>query len=145
MPIDGPSQFQLSKKKQAFFKAAEAMAMLSDHRCQLGCVVVNNHKIISSGHNSESNKHGFQKRLDEKFFNDGKSKGCKHAEIDALLPLINKRYDLTRATLYVFRKNKIGDLAMARPCARCMSIIKGQGIRKIEYTTDMGYASEVLK
>ena len=140
-----PSYKILSKTKQAYFRAAEAMSRLSDHKCQLGCVVVNNHHIISSGHNSDSRGHGFQKRLDEKFFNDGKSRGCKHAEIDALLPLIRNRVDLTRATIYVFRKNKHNELAMARPCPRCMSIIRQQGIRKIEYTTDLGFASEVLK
>lgn len=140
-----PSYKILSKTKQAYFRAAEAMSRLSDHKCQLGCVVVNNHHIISSGHNSDSRGHGFQKRLDEKFFNDGKSRGCKHAEIDALLPLIRNRVDLTRATVYVFRKNKHNELAMARPCPRCMSIIKQQGIRKIEYTTDLGFASEVIK
>ena len=140
-----PSYKILSKTKQAYFRAAEAMSRLSDHKCQLGCVVVNNHHIISSGHNSDSRGHGFQKRLDEKFFNDGKSRGCKHAEIDALLPLIRNRVDLTRATIYVFRKNKHNELAMARPCPRCMSIIKEQGIRKIEYTTDLGFASEVLR
>ena len=135
----------LGKSKIAYFKAAEAMSQLSDHRCQLGCVVVKGHKIISSGHNSDSRGHGFQKRLDEKFFNDGKSRGCKHAEIDALLPLIRSRQDLTSATIYVFRKNKHNELAMARPCARCMSIIREQGIRKIEYTTDLGFASELLR
>lgn len=140
-----PSYKILSKTKQAYFRAAEAISRLSDHKCQLGCVVVNNHHIISSGHNSDSRGHGFQKRLDEKFFNDGKSRGCKHAEIDALLPLIRNRVDLTRATIYVFRKNKHDELAMARPCPRCMSIIKEQGIRKIEYTTDLGFASEVLR
>ena len=140
-----PSYKILSKTKQAYFRAAEAMSRLSDHKCQLGCVVVNNHHIISSGHNSDSRGHGFLKRLDEKFFNDGKSRGCKHAEIDALLPLIRNRVDLTRATIYVFRKNKHNELAMARPCPRCMSIIKEQGIRKIEYTTDLGFASEVLR
>lgn len=135
----------LGKSKIAYFKAAEAISQLSDHKCQLGCVVVKGHKIISSGHNSDSRGHGFQKRLDEKFFNDGKSRGCKHAEIDALLPLIRSRQDLTSATIYVFRKNKHNELAMARPCPRCMSIIREQGIRKIEYTTDLGFASEVIK
>lgn len=144
--VEGPSYPKyLSKTKQAFFRAAESISLLSDHKCQLGCVVVNNHKIISSGHNSNSRGHGFQKRLDEKFFNDGKSRGCKHAEIDALLPLIRNRCNLSRATIYVFRKHKNGNLAIARPCSRCMSIIKEQGIRKIEYTTDDGYVSEVLR
>ena len=135
----------LGKSKIAYFRAAESISALSDHKCQLGCVVVKNHRIISSGHNSNSRGHGFQKRLDEKFFNDGKSRGCKHAEIDALLPLIRNRCNLTSATIYIFRKNKSNQFAMARPCARCMSIIREQGIRKIEYTTDLGFASEVIK
>lgn len=135
----------LGKSKIAYFRAAESISALSDHKCQLGCVVVKNHRIISSGHNSNSRGHGFQKRLDEKFFNDGKSRGCKHAEIDALLPLIRNRCDLTSATIYIFRKNKSNQFAMARPCPRCMSIIREQGIRKIEYTTDLGFASEVLR
>ena len=141
--IEGSSY--LSKTKQAFFRVAEEMSKLSDHRCKIGCVVVNNHKIISSGHNSESKGHGFQKRLDEKFFNDGKSRGCKHAEVDALLPLINRHCDLKKATIYVFRRNRNGYISMARPCPRCMSVIKEQGIRKLEYTTQDGFASEVLR
>ena len=135
----------LSKTKIAYFRAAEAISQLSDHRCQLGCVIVKKHKIISSGHNSESQIHGFQKRLDEKFFHDGKSRGCKHAEIDALLPLIKNKQDLSSAIIYIFRKDKNGKLVMARPCTRCMSVIKEQRIKKLEYTTNDGYVSEVLK
>lgn len=147
MSSNDPSQSQkyLSKTKQAFFRAAEAVSLLSDHRCQLGCVIVNNHRIISSGHNSESKQHGFQKRLDEKFFNDGRSKGCKHAEIDALLPLMSRRQDLSKATIYTFRRNRNGELTLARPCPRCMSVIRSLNIKYIEYTTDDGFASEVLR
>ena len=135
----------LSKTKQAFFRVAKEMSKLSDHRCRIGCVVVNGHRIISSGHNSDSEGHGFQKRLDEKFFNDGKSRGCKHAEIDALLPLMKRNYDLSRATVYTFRRNRNGQITLARPCPRCMSVIRSLNIRYIEYTTDDGYASEVLR
>ena len=135
----------LSKTKIAYFRAAEAISQLSDHRCRLGCIIVKNHKIISSGHNSKSQTHGFQKRLDEKFFNDGKSHGYKHAEIDALLPLIKNKCDLTSAILYIFRRDKNGKIAIARPCPRCMSIIKQQRIKRLEYTTNDGYVSEVLK
>lgn len=131
--------------RRAYFRAAEAISKLSDHHYKIGCVVVANHRIISSGHNGGSNTHGFQKRLDDQFFKDEKSRGCKHAEVDALLPLIGKKLDLSRATVYVFRRNCRGELAMARPCPRCMSVIKSLGIRKINYSTPDGFAEEAIQ
>ena len=133
-----------SNKDRAYFKIAECMSKLSDHRYKIGCVVINHHKIISSGYNSNFKIHKFQKMLDEKFFNDGKSKGCKHAEIDALLPLIKDKVDLTKAIIYTFRRDDDGNLGLARPCSRCMSVIKSLGIKKLKYTTNCGYASEVI-
>lgn len=134
----------LSKTKKAYFKAAEAMSLLSDHRTKLGCVVVKNHKIISSGHNSWTKTHPFQAKIDKKFF------GCEcagklHAETDALLPLIKNGIDLTDASIYVIRKMNDGSNGMARPCPRCMSIIKKCGIKNINYTTGDGFAHEVVE
>lgn len=137
-------EIKLSKKDQSYFKTAATVSMQSDHRCKLGCVVVNNHHIISTGHNSASDAHGMQVRLNKKFFNMD-SAGYKHAEIDALLPLMRQKIDLSGATLYVYRKNGLNSLAMSRPCPRCMSIIKQCGIKKIKYTTPDGYAVEFLK
>ena len=133
----------LGKIKRTYFKAAEAMADLSDYAFPIGCVLVNRHRIISSGYNSKNNCHGFQARLDKQFFNL-ESKGCKHAEVDALLPFLKRKRNLSQATLYIFRKNKLGQVLLGRPCSRCISVIKTLGIRKLEYTTVDGYASEVL-
>lgn len=135
---------ELGKKDKSYFRVAANISEQSDHRCKLGCVVVNNHHIISTGHNSASDAHGMQVRLNKKFFNMD-SAGYKHAEIDALLPLIRQHIDLSGATLYVYRKNGLNSLAMARPCPRCMSVIKNCGIKKIKYTTADGYAYELLK
>ena len=132
-----------SKRDKAFFKCAEAISKLSDHRYKIGCVVVNQHKIISSGNNTHTKTHAFQAQLDRKKFNC-ECAGYLHAEIDALLPLMKNKTDLTRATVYIFRRDKSEKLALARPCSRCMSVIKSLGIKKIKYTTEYGYASEVL-
>lgn len=135
---------ELGKKDRSYFRVAAEISELSDHRCQIGCVIVSNHHIISSGHNSQSSKHGFQVRLNKKFFNM-ESAGCKHAEIDALLPLIKSKTDLSKATLYVYRRNRLNELAMSRPCERCMSVIKECGIKKLKYTTPDGYALEIIR
>lgn len=144
MENSGPLK-SIGKARRAYFRAAEAMSKLSDHHYKIGCVVVVNHRIVSSGHNGGTNTHGFQKRLDDRFFGDEKSKGCKHAEVDALLPFIGRDVDLSKATVYVFRRNCRGDLALARPCPRCMSVIKELGIKKISYSTPDGFAEEVIR
>ena len=138
------SKFLPSKRDLAIFRSAESIAKLSDHRCQIGCVVVNQHKIISSGCNTHSKTHKFQALLDKKQFDDDTCNGYLHAEINALLPLIKNNVNLSRAIIYTFRRDKNNDLCLSRPCSRCMSVIKSLGIKKLKYTTEYGYASEVL-
>ena len=133
----------LSKTERAFFKAAQSMSMLSDHRCRIGCVIVDKHRIISSGHNSNTKCHPIQAEIDTKHFNCS-CVGKLHAETSALIPLMRSKEDLSRATVYTYRELKDGSLGMARPCPRCMQLIKSIGITRIKYTTDSGYATEVI-
>ena len=142
MEVDPPLS-GLSRKERVFFNAARAVSELSDHHFQLGCIVVDHHRIISSGHNSRTKCHRLQAELDQKFFGTT-SNGPVHAEVDALLPLINKHTDLSNATLYIYREDKSQNTAMARPCPRCMSLIKKYGIKKIKYTTYDGIATEKI-
>ncbi len=133
----------LSKREKAYLKAAKDISVLSDHRCKIGCVVVDQHRIVSSGHNSNSKKHSVQRDIDSKYFKcscDGKL----HAETMALLPYIKSHADLSHATLYTYRKDNNGHLAQSRPCPRCMQLIKSMGIRKIIYTTNDGVCKERL-
>lgn len=134
---------KLTKSHKSYFKAAKAISELSDHKQKVGCVVVMGHKIISSGHNSKIKCHAVQARIDKERF------GCEcagriHAEIDALLPLVKNRVDLTRASIYVYRQFKDGILALARPCEGCMSLIKQCGIKDIYYTNNGGYSHEEI-
>ena len=124
-------------------KHAENISKFSDHRCKIGCVVVNQHKIVGCGHNSDITTHGFQARLDKEYFKCD-SCGKVHAEIAALIPLIKSGTDLTNATLYTFRRKKDGSFGMSRPCPRCMKVIKSLGIKKLVYSTEDGVAKERL-
>jgi len=135
----------ITKKQEAYFHAAKAMSQLSDYsQHRLGCVVVNKHKIISSGYNSHTRCHRVQAELDAKKFGTY-CPGRLHAEADALIPLIKSGIDLSKATIYVYREHKDGTTAMARPCSSCQELIKKCGIKKVFYTTELGYAKEYIK
>ena len=131
----------MTKTERSFFRVARAVSELSDHKVKIGCVVVNKHRVISSGFNSHIRCHKVQAMLDKESF------GCDcpgkvHAETSALLPLIRDGVDLSRASIYVHREHKNGDLACARPCARCERLIKQCGIKKIYFTVDNGFVEE---
>lgn len=61
---------------------------------------------------------------------------CRHAEIHALKKAKVKKFDLTNASIWVYRMTKDGDLAMAKPCEMCMEKAAELGIREIFYTTN---------
>ena len=134
-----------SKTNLAYFNAAKAISKHSDHpQYKLGCVVVDRHKIISSGANSRSRTHGLQARIDTEHFGCT-CPGYKHAEVDALLPLIKKGVDLSKASIYVYREHKNGTLALARPCARCEALLRKYKIKRVFYTVESGFAQEKWK
>lgn len=134
----------MTKRQMSFFKIAKNVSQLSDFpKIKIGAIVVHKHKIISSGYNSKNKCHRLQAQLNKKRFEDP-SCGSIHAELAALLPLLHKR-DLKGASIYTYREYSNGQLAISRPCKSCMSIIKKLGIKKIYYTTQDGYAEEILK
>lgn len=133
----------LSKKEIRYFNIAKEKALLSDHRCKIGAVVVYKHKIISWGRNSAINTDIIQAQLDSIKYNCP-CEGKLHAESDALIYFIKKGISLKGAEIYVYRKLANGNSAMARPCSSCMKLIRQCGIRKIHYTTNDGFATEIL-
>ena len=141
--MDSPDG-SLSLTQRSYFKIAKTISDLSDHRCRVGAVVVHKHHIISSGHNSASKTHAFQARLDKRTFGC-ECAGLLHAETDALIPLMKRGADLSGASIFVYRQMRNGKQGMARPCPRCMSVIKSLGIKYINYTTADGFAEEVIR
>ena len=66
-----------------------------------------------------------------------------HAEISAIIGVGYK--DLKNCTAYVYREDKLGNLALAKPCDGCMMALKLAGISKVFYTADKKYENLVLK
>ncbi len=135
----------LTKSHKTYFKAAKVIAGLSKFpRVKVGCVAVYKHKIISSGCNSYITN-PLQKRYNKFRFDTDTTLHSKHAELDCLLPLINRKdIDFNRVSLYIYRQYKSGELGVARPCESCFNLIKDLGIRSIYYTGDGSYISEEI-
>lgn len=135
----------ITKSHRAYFKAAKAVSESSDFpRVKVGCVAVYKHKIISSGCNSYVTN-PLQKRYNKFRFNTDTTLHSKHAELDCLLPLINRHdIDFSRVSLYIYRQYKSGELGMARPCESCLNLIRDLGIRDVYYTGDSSYINEEI-
>ena len=135
---------KLTKSHRAYFKAAKAIAELSDFpRVKIGCCAVYKHKIISSGCNSLKTN-PTQKRLNIYRF-DADTPATIHAELSCLLTLINRKdIDFGNVSLYIYREFKSGELALAKPCASCEALIRSLGIRNIYYTGNKSYISEEI-
>ena len=133
-----------TKKQQSFFMAADAVASLSDHKqSKLGCVLVDKHRIISSGHNSSTRCSPIQKQMDTARFGfPDQHKGLVHAETACLLPLIRQGYDMSRSDLYIVRRHKNGSLALSRPCPGCMSLLRANGVRRVFFSVEGGFSEE---
>ena len=135
-----------TKTQQSFFRAADTVSALSNHKqTHLGCILVDKHRIISSGYNSSTRCSPLQKQIDVARFGDpDKHKGPVHAETACLLPLIRQGYDMTRSDLYIVRRHKNGSLALSRPCPGCMSLLRANGVRRVFFSVEDGYSVERL-
>lgn len=109
----------------------------SDHHSHsLGCAVFTRRgRVLSVGCNKLTRTHPLIKRFH--------AHRTIHAEMDAILSVRHK-HDLNGTYLLVYRENKSGMLAMARPCDTCIAIIKLFGISRIFYTTEQGLKQEKL-
>ena len=105
---------ELSKSHRAYFRAAKAVSELSQFKQhRIGVVAVYRHKIISSGYNSYVTN-PLQKRYNRFRFDTDQTLHSKHAELECLLPLINRRdIDFSRVSLYIYRQHKSGALGIA--------------------------------
>lgn len=128
-----------------FFKYAKSMSHMSDMpKNHLGCVVTYRNKIISTGFNC-CKTHPIQRKYNKFKFDCDSTPHKRHAEVHALAQIMHDgEINWDKVQVYIYREHKNGNTAMARPCKACMRLIRDLGIHKINYTTEDGYASEIL-
>lgn len=127
----------MNNKDVHYMLCAKQIALLSKFKPRVGCVVVYNKTIISSGYNDEkthpTQRHYNAYRFDKKY-SDNEVIPKLHAEISALSKIQYLDIDWSKAKIYVYRilGNKQG---LARPCNACMQFIRDLGIKHIFYST----------
>jgi deoxycytidylate deaminase len=124
------------------------MAKNSDYkRIHIGCVITYKGIPISFGFNSNKT-HPMQKRYNKFRIPNYDECDCipkVHAEIAALSKLKKNELNPKKVELFIYRMMDKDKYGMARPCPSCMKAIKDFGIRKIYYTTEDGFAKEILE
>ena len=135
----------MNNKEMRYFNVAKEVSLTSEfRRTKLGAIIVLNKDIIAVSSNLKKS-HPLQAKYNAIRFGSVKSVDNCHNYIHAEMACIIKSmdYDLTKAEIYVYRQ-KQGKPSCARPCKACMTMIKKVGIKTIYYTTDDGFAKEIL-
>lgn len=132
------------KSDYKYFEKAKQVAAVSDyHKIHVGCIAVYHRKIISVGYNS--NKTHPTQKFYNRYREDTDNMMPKlHAEVNCINQLKSMNINPLKIKLYIYRIGNDRNFRMARPCPSCMAAIKDFGIRDIYYTTNDGYAYELL-
>ncbi len=104
---------------------------------RLGAVISKGKRILGRGFN-EINRH--QKHWTASW------EGSLHAEEAALLQAVKKHgvAQLHGATIHVVRLSKSDQLALAKPCKHCETLLRNFGIKEVYYSTSDGMEQLVL-
>lgn len=117
------------------------MALMSNYkRIHIGCVLVYKNRIISTSFNT-SKGHPIQAKYSKlREFTDGQN--CVpvglHAEMSAMIDIMDMDIDFRKVEMYVYRINSLGKTGNCRPCISCQAMMKRLGIYKIHYTNADG-------
>lgn len=90
--------------------------------------------VLSKGINSYSKTHPVQAEYAERVGQEDRI--YLHAEISALVKAKKTPY-----AIYIARKYKNEEFALAKPCPVCSAALKEAGVKKIVYTTSEGTAT----
>lgn len=112
----------------------------------IGAVAIYKGSIVGTAFNSNKTS-PLQAKYNIYRFRDSDTLDKVHAEMSLIQKLRWKFGDSinwSKVQIYLYREYKDGALAPSRPCPSCLALIKELGIKKIAYTTEDGYAEEIL-
>ncbi len=131
----------MDKNEILLLKARETASEKSPFEYKMGAIIVMGSQILSTGANRTSGNIPpllfSSHRRSSKF-------GALHAEMDALINLFGRIWDLSpkadsRTKIYVSGLTKGGNIANSKPCKNCMKILWSFNIHRIYFSTYNGY------
>ena len=126
-------RLSLCTSKKYYIELAIKEAIKSSLVMKHGCVIVNGHKIVATGHNNYSTKRKYSSLV----------RKSTHAEMDALFHVKDKSL-LRNADMYVVRVNVCREeikLKCSSPCIDChhklIRTMNKQGLRNVYYSVEV--------
>lgn len=131
---------------QKYFRLAKNASEFSDFpRYHLGAIIVCGNKVVSIGWNVVK-ENPIQKQYNKyREFDVDVARNSLHAEMMSIVRAKKMDIDFGRASIFVYREYKNGELAIAKPCPACMNAIRDIGIKDIYYTGNGSYVHERLR
>ena len=137
--------------KAEFFKAAKRCAGQSSYNgassAKIGAVAVFRRTIIAQGRNQDKT-HPLQQRYNIYRYNvngDHYYPSKMHAEMELISKIRYLDINFSEVEIYVYRETKSGQKALAKPCLACETALRELGIRRVYYTGNNSYISEIYK
>lgn len=130
----------MTHKEERMFNIAKEISLLSNlHRARVGAVVVTGNRILSTACNSQKTRPLQERYNTYRNFDDNVIPIPKeHAEIAALSPLIGKKIEWNKVSIFTYRELKNGKRACSRPCPACSQLIRDLGIKNVYYVDENG-------
>lgn len=91
--------------------------------------IVDGNKILSIGYNNAWKTHTIAHKYKYLF-------NCIHSEVSAIIRFQYHEEYLPRCKVVNVRINKAGNICMAKPCNRCLSILTDVGFKEIWFTNN---------
>lgn len=119
-------------KQEHFLSLAKQASRRSDHHThKLGCVIAKGKKVLGTGFNvlktHPKSPHNWK---------------AVHAEFMAVM---SAGYDVDGATAYIFRQQKNGTWAAAKPCESCWQFLVDCGVKEIVYSYEGSFRQEKIR
>ena len=134
----------MNRKDKRYFNLAKAVSYTSDYpRVHIGSVIIKNKEIVAVSANQKKSNPLQQKLNPIRFDNHtsqhdiDKCNNYQHAEFSAIIKC--KHLDLNGTTIYVYREDSHGELAMCCPFRACLKLIREVCIKVIYYTSPDGF------
>lgn len=124
------------------YELAKQASLKSDFsRCATGAVAIYCNKVLALGWNSEKTS-SLQARYNKARGFDGYAfKSSIHAEMMVINKIKYLDIDFSQIRLFVWRGREVP--MISKPCAACEKAIRDLGIRKVFYTGNNSYITEV--
>lgn len=137
-----------NKQIEKYFNIAKKTSALSTYKNEhIGAIIVYKNKILTTGYNTNYS-HPMQKHYNRfrtsksRFYDTEKMNNYLHSEMSCIASIKHLNINYNKCSIFVYRQNKNGNIALAKPCKACEKMLKDYNINNIYYTTNEGWVYE---